>query len=75
MRNYDSLTPVELMTAELDPQTFKDAAAFAPDHGTANDLQYIAELIKRYNDDADVEVLQEAAAILNDVIPHIRETL
>lgn len=75
VRNYDSLTPVELMTAELDPQTFIDAAVYAPDNGTANELRYIAELITQYNDGADVKVLQEAAAILNEVIPHIRDTL
>ncbi|CAH1216498.1 hypothetical protein PAECIP111893_04140 [Paenibacillus plantiphilus] len=75
VRNYDSLTPLELMTADLDPQTFIDAATYAPDQGTSNELQYIAELIARYNDGAGVEVLLEATALLNEVIPHFRETV
>ncbi len=73
VRNYDSLSPVDIMTADLDPQTFIEVAAIAPDQGTANELLYISELIEQYINGADVEVLKEAAAILNEVIPHMRQ--
>jgi len=70
--NYDSLRPVQLMTANLEPQIFLDAATLAPDEGTANDLIFAAELIMRYNEGAGVETLQEAHDILAEVVLHFR---
>ncbi|WP_127529745.1 hypothetical protein [Paenibacillus kobensis] len=77
VREADSLAPQEIMNAELelDPKPFTDAAAYAPDYGTANEMLYIAELIKQYNDGADIQVLHEAIMLLNEIMPHIRETL
>ncbi|MFC5469330.1 hypothetical protein ACFPPD_11410 [Cohnella suwonensis] len=73
VEDYDSLTPVQLMTADLEPQIYVEAATIAPDEGTANDLRYAAELITKYNDGAGVETLQEAYDILTEVISHFRE--
>ncbi|MFC5407438.1 hypothetical protein [Cohnella soli] len=73
IENYGSLSPVQLMTTEFDPQIFIDAAVIAPDEGTANDLRYVASLITKYNDGATVKTLQEAYDIMTDVIPHFRE--
>jgi hypothetical protein len=71
--NYDSLTPVQLMTADLEPQIFVNAATIAPDEGTANDLRYAAELITKYDNGAGVETLEEAYGILTEVVSHFRE--
>jgi hypothetical protein len=61
------------MTADINPQIYIDAAADAPDYGTANDLRYAADLIERYNDGAGVETLQKAYDVLVQVITHFRE--
>ncbi len=74
MNNHDSLTPVQLMTADLEPQIYLKAASIAPDEGTANDLRNAAELIAKYNDGAGIETLQEAYGILTEVVSHFRET-
>lgn len=64
---------VQLLTADLEPQIYVDAATIAPDEGTSNDLRYAAELITKYNDGAGVETLQEAYDLLTEVVPHFRE--
>lgn len=71
--NYNSLTPVQLMTADLEPRIFVNAATLAPDEGTSNDLRYAAELITKYNNGAGVETLGEAYGILIEVVSHFRE--
>jgi hypothetical protein len=73
VNNYDSLTPVQLMTTDLEPQIYVNAATIAPDEGTANDLRYAAELITKYNNGAGVEKLEEAYGILTEVVSHFRE--
>lgn len=71
--NYDSLTPVQLMTANLEPKIYLDAATIAPDEGTANDLRVAAELITKYNDGAWIDKLKEAYNILTQVVPHFHK--
>jgi hypothetical protein len=63
-----------MLTFKLDPKIFKDAAIYAPDYGTVNELHYIAELITRYNDGAEVEVLHEAYDLLNELLPHMLDS-
>ncbi|QMV41846.1 hypothetical protein [Cohnella cholangitidis] len=71
--NYTSLSPLQVITTDFNPQIYTDAAADAPDYGTANDLRYAAELITKFNDGAGVKTLQEAYDVLIQVIAHFRE--
>lgn len=66
--NYDDSGYISSISSQaLNPEAYKALARAASDYGATNDLLYVADLMKQFNDGAGIDKLRETVAIVDDI--------